>query len=254
MRQDRREFLGLGVGLAAAHLLGAGPGHERAPLAAPVQGIAFDGFPIIDPRPVASKAEALFPGKSGELMSAWRTRQFEYTWLRTLGGKYVDFWRVTEDALRFATHGLQLDLDADRRDQLMGTYLQLKAWPEVPGVIRKLKVAGLRMAFLSNFTAPMLDAALRNSGLADCFEPHLSTDRVKAFKPDPRAYRMGVEAFRLRRERIAFVASAAWDAAGAAWFGYPTLWINRLAQPEEELGVACAVGRDLNDLVDFVRP
>jgi 2-haloacid dehalogenase len=99
----------------------------------------------------------------------------------------------------------------------------------------------------------MLDAALANAGLADFFETHLSTDRVKAFKPDPRAYQMGVDAFKVRRTEILFVAAAAWDAAGAKWFGYPTLWVNRMGAPMEELGVTPdATGPDLKALIDLI--
>jgi 2-haloacid dehalogenase len=81
----------------------------------------------------------------------------------------------------------------------------------------------------------------------------ISTDRKKTFKPDPRAYQLGVEAFRLKREQIAFVASAGWDVAGARWFGYPTFWVNRTGAPPEELSVAAhGVGKDLADLVAFI--
>src|SRR5262249_18751000 len=155
------------------------------------KAIAFDGFPIIDPRPVAAAAEEMFPGRGAELMTAWRTRQFEYTWLRTLGKQYADFWHVTEDALAFAAATTKLDLPAAKRRRLMDTSLSLKAWPDVPPVLAALRKAGVRMAFLSNFTARMLDAALANAGLRDFFEPHLTTDLVKAYKPDPRAYQMG---------------------------------------------------------------
>lgn len=251
---DRREFLALGAGAMAGSVLKASsPLGEPQPRHYPIKAVAFDGFPIIDPRPVAAAAESMFPGKGTALMNAWRSRQFEYTWLRTLGGHYADFWHVTEDALRFAAQTVQVELDGAGRDRLMGTFLELKAWPDVPPVLQELKRAGLKIAFLSNFTAHMLDAGLRNAGLAEFFEPHLSTDRVKAYKPDPRAYRMGMDAFKLRREQIAFVASAGWDAAGAAWFGYPTLWVNRMNQPAEELGVApAAVGSGLADLLPFV--
>ena len=57
----------------------------------------------------------------------------------------------------------------------------------------------------------MLDAAVRNSGLEGILEPHLTTDRVNAFKPDPRAYQMGIDAFGLRREEITFAAFGGWD-------------------------------------------
>ncbi|MBL8528391.1 MAG: HAD-IA family hydrolase, partial [Burkholderiales bacterium] len=103
-----------------------------------------------------------------------------------------------------------------------------------------------------NFTPKMLDAAVRSAGLEGVFEDHLSTDRVRSYKPDPRAYQLGVDAFGLRREEIAFVASAGWDAAGAKWFGYPTIWINRMHLPAEALGVAPdATGSTLDDLVAF---
>jgi 2-haloacid dehalogenase len=99
----------------------------------------------------------------------------------------------------------------------------------------------------------MLEAGIKNASLTDIFEHVLSTDRVRTYKPDPRAYQLAIDAFKLKREEILFVAFAGWDAAGAKWFGYPTFWVNRLALPEEELGVtADATSRDLKDLVSFV--
>src|SRR5262249_47750130 len=165
-----------------------------------------------------------------------------------------DFWAVTGEALTFAAASMKLELPRARRDELMGAYLELKAWPDAPAALEAVKKAGVRMAFLSNFTARMLDAALANSGLAGYFEPHLTTDRVRVFKPDPRAYQMGPDAFALEREQILFVASASWDVAGAKWFGYPTLWLNRTGAAGEELGVVPdAVGADLKTLVEPVR-
>jgi len=108
------------------------------------------------------------------------------------------------------------------------------------------------MAFLSNFTARMLDAAIASAGLGGFFGEHLTTDRVRAFKPDPRAYQMGLDAFKLARDEIAFVASGAWDAAGAKWFGYPTVWVNRTALPTEELGVVPdAIAAGMGPVVAF---
>ena len=120
--------------------------------------------------------------------------------------------------------------------------------------IMMLTQAGLRLAFLSNMTPKMLDAAISNAGLEGAVEHRLSTDAVQAYKPDPRAYQMGVDAFRLAREQILFAAFGGWDAAGAKGFGYPTFWVNRLGLPVEELGVVPdAVGGSLTDLVTFVQ-
>jgi 2-haloacid dehalogenase len=218
------------------------------------QAIAFDAFPIFDPRPVFGLAETLFPGKGAELSNTWRTRQFEYQWLRVLSGRYADFWQTTEDGLVFAAKLLQLELTPEKRAQLMQAYLELKTWPEVPSALRLLKEAGVRLAFLSNMTAKMLEAGIKNAGLEGVFEHVLSTDQIRAYKPEPRTYQMAIDAFKLKREDILFVAFAGWDAAGAKGLGYPTFWVNRLNLPGEELGVIPdAIGQDLTDLVSFVK-
>jgi 2-haloacid dehalogenase len=220
----------------------------------PCEAIAFDAFVIFDPRPVFRLAEALFPGKGAELSAIWRTRQFEYQWLRTLAGRYADFRRTTEDALAFGARALQLELTPHKRDRLMQAYLEPSAWPDAPPALCSLKEAGFRLALLSNMTSKMLEAGVRDAGLEGVLEHVLSTDRIGAHKPDPRAYGMAMDAFGIGREAILFAAFAGWDAAGAKWFGYPTFWVNRLDVPREELGVAPdATGRDLPDLLDFVR-
>ncbi|HSD59262.1 MAG TPA: haloacid dehalogenase type II [Burkholderiales bacterium] len=219
-----------------------------------IKAVAFDAFPILDPRPVFALAEQLFPGKGNELSNAWRIRQFEYQWLRALSGHYSDFWQATEDALVFAAKMLKLDLTAEKRKELMEAYLALKAWPDVSPALQALRSAGLRLAFLSNATPKILNAGIRNSGLEGYFEHVLSTDAIKTYKPDPRAYRMGTETLGLRREEIVFAPFAGWDVAGARWFGYPTFWVNRMNLPVEELGVAPdAMGASLTELVDFVK-
>jgi 2-haloacid dehalogenase len=221
--------------------------------AARLRAVAFDAFPIFSPASVVSRADELFPDLGSALVEKWRVRQFEYGWLRALSGRYADFWQVTQDALTFAANELRISLDTGRRDALMGAFLELRPWPDVAPALASLTAAGLRLTFLSNFTAHMLEANLERSGLRSRFGPLLSTDRARTYKPDPRAYALGIEALRLRREEILFVAHAGWDAAGAKAFGYPTYWVNRLAAPQEELGAAAdQVGHDLADLVRFV--
>jgi len=248
---DRRDFLKLAVGGLAASGVLASAGVQSASKSE-VAAIVFDAFPIFDPRPVFGLAEELFPGKGAELSSAWRTRQFEYQWLRALGGRYADFWQATEDSLVFATQMLRLNLDDEKRARLMQAYLKMKAWPDVVPALGTLKQAGFRLAILSNMTAKMLNANIENAHLDGIFEEVLSTDDAQAYKPDPRAYRMAEDALGLPRREILFVPFAGWDASGAKWFGYPTFWVNRLDLPVEQLGVAPdGAGRSLSDLVRF---
>lgn len=248
---DRRAFLGLTAGAVAGTFLEPVPSCAAA-AKAHVQAVAFDAFPIFDPRPVFALAEELFPGRGTELSNVWRTRQFEYAWLRTVASRYADFWQVTEEALKFAARAVKVEMDSRRRERLMNAYLELKTWPDVPQALASLKAAGIRLAFLSNFSRRMLEAGIKNSGLSGMFEHVLSTDEVEQFKPAPRAYEMAEEAFGLKREAILFAAFAGWDAAGAKWFGFPTVWVNRLKSSAEELAVMPdATCHDLSELVTF---
>jgi 2-haloacid dehalogenase len=253
MSLNRRGFLNLTAAGIAAGLL-ASVSSTWAAKGSKLKVVAFDAFPIFDPRPVFALAEQLFPGKGAELSNAWRTRQFEYQWLRALSRQYADFWQTTEDNLLFAAELLKLDLTPQKRNQLMQAYLELKAWPDAPPALESLKDVGLRLAFLSNATPRILESGIKNSGLERVFEHVLSTDRIKTYKPDPRAYQMAIDAFGVSKEEILFVAFAGWDAAGAKSFGYTTFWVNRLNLPPERLGVAPdEVGKNMDDLVSFVK-
>jgi 2-haloacid dehalogenase len=249
---NRRNFLNIAA-LGAAAGVARSASIASATPNAKIEAVAFDGFAIFDPRPIRAVAEAQFPGKGAELTTLWRSRQFEYTWLRTLTGSYVSFWQVTQEALAFACESLQLALTAQARDRLMQAFLELNPWPDAVPALELLRSRNLRLAFLTNFTPDMLEANIRRAGLGEYFEARLSTDRVGAFKPDPRAYQMGVDHFALPRSAIAFVAFGGWDAAGAARFGFPVYWTNRLAQPAEVLGAAAGrVAPGLEALAAFV--
>lgn len=218
-----------------------------------IKAMALDAFVIFDPRPIEKRVTEIVPDKSIEFAKLWRARQFEYCWLRTVGGRYVDFWQVTDDALRYTANSLNVVLNNSKHDDLMDAYLNLSPWPDVATSLGPLRQRGIRLALLSNFTSAMLDANLKAAGLREFFEPHLTTDRVQSYKPSQQAYQMGQDAFGLQKGSIAFAASAAWDAAGAKWFGYPTVWVNRGGNSPEELDTRPdVVAGNLSGLVDFV--
>ena len=249
----RRQFLSLTASAVAGALL-EGRAASAVTTDLRVQAIAFDAFPVFDPRPVFAQAEQLFPGRGGELSNEWRTRQFEYTWLRVAAGHYADFWHVTQDALEFASNKLSLELSPEKRKKLMSAYLELKPWPDVPAALASLKQSGFRLAFLSNFTRAMLDANIESAGLAGRFEQIISTDQAKTYKPDPRAYRLGIDHLHLAKQEVVFAAFGGWDAAGAKSFGYPTFWVNRFNQAVEELGVRPdGMSTNLDGLLQFVQ-
>jgi len=245
---NRRRFLG-----AAASAFAGATARGVPALAPTIKAVAFDGFAIFDPRPVFRLAEELFPGHGEELSNQWRTRQFEYTWLRNSMHLYADFWQVTQDALNYAAQQSKLELTAGKSGQLMSAYLRMKPWSDAVAVLETLRKRGLRLALLANLTPAMMRSCVTGSGLETVFEFELSTDNVKAFKPDPAAYAMGTEAFHLQKHEILFAAFGGWDAVGARAFGYTTYWVNKEARPAEQLGItADATHSDLVSLPNFL--
>ena len=252
MLYNRRNFLGFTARVLLASTIYKVP-VATAQLSRPIRAVAFDAFPIFDPRPIFALVKQLYPDKGKEFSNLWRTRIFEYTWLLSSAGKYEDFWTCIENALVYTARQLNVDLSPANHQKLMNAFLAIKAFPDVKPVLTELKSAGIKLAFLSNMTEKMLLTGIRNSGLEGYFDEVLSTDRVRTFKPDPLAYQLAIDAFNLRREEIAFTAFANWDAIGAKWFGYPTVWINRLNfNPETLKPQPDVVGQDLNTLKHFV--
>ena len=247
----RRNFLKMVAASTVAGMMSPIPGWAKA--TSDIKAIAFDAFPIFDPRPVFGLVKQIFPQQGNQFGQLWRTRLFEYTWLLTSAGKYQDFSRCIELALDFTARDLKLTLSAEHRQQLLQAFYTLNAYPDVAAALKAYKDAGLKLAFLSNMTDKMLHAGIENAGLGAMFDYVLSTDQVKTFKPDPNAYRLGVQKLGLQPEQIAFAAFSSWDAIGAKWFGYPTVWINRLNFTPETLGPQPdRTGVDMSVLNEFV--
>jgi 2-haloacid dehalogenase len=233
MKCTRAEFVGMAVAATAGLLQPSRA--DRNVHGRQIKAIVVDAFVIFDPRPISACAEEMIPGRGTEFTKLWRSTIFQYTWLRTLGGRYKAFEDVIEDALNYTAAALQVPLAGKQRAKLAGMYRMLPPWPDARDTLEELRLRGIRLAFLSDFSASMLDANLKAAKLERHFESHLTTDLVGAFKPSPLAYRMATEKFRVPRSEVAFAAFAPWDAAGAKWFGYPTVWVNRMAAPQESL-------------------
>jgi 2-haloacid dehalogenase len=215
--------------------------------------VAFDYLVLFNPDSVISAVEQVSPGNGREFTNLWRTRQFEYSWLRSITGRYVDFSEVTDDALVYTARAMKVELTASQERRLLDAYLHLTPWPDSAGALQRLRDSGVRVITLANFSPAMLQANADHAGLTGLFEALVSTDANQTYKPDPRAYQLGVDRLQIEKGEIVFAAFGGWDAAGAKAFGYPTVWVNRVNQPLEELGIRPdRTVVDLNGLLDFV--
>jgi 2-haloacid dehalogenase len=200
----------------------------------PIRGYVFDAYGTLFDVHSVVEAGREITSDPATLSTTWRQKQLEYTWLRALMGTYVDFWAVTEAALRWAIRRLGLAATDAQVRRLMDAYLSLACFPDVKPALGRL--AGRPRAVLSNGAPAMLAAAVAASGLTPFLEHVISVDRVKTYKPSPRVYALGPETLGAPPGELLFVSSNGWDVAGAKAFGYQVCWCNRSGAPEEELG------------------
>jgi len=194
--------------------------------------LVFDAYgTLFDVHSVQRRCDEFWPGKGAVLSQAWRSKQLEYTWQRSLMGRYEPFSRVTADALAYACEALKLRCGERETKALMDEYRRLALYPDAVDAMSKIKA---RQAILTNGSPDMIDPLVAQSGLH--FDAVLSVDALKIYKPAPQVYQLAVDRLQVAREDIGFVSSNCWDALGAKSFGFQVWWINRAGAPTDGLG------------------
>ncbi|MHA1107756.1 MAG: haloacid dehalogenase type II [Alphaproteobacteria bacterium] len=195
----------------------------------------FDAYgTLLDFNSAVNRSRDRLGGKADALADLWRRKQLEYTWLRSLMNRYVDFWQVTIDALEYSLAAVGID-DAPLRDDLMALYREIAPYPEAAATLQTLKDSGMPTAILSNGSPDMLASAVRGAGLDDLLDDIISVHPAGIYKPHPSVYQLAVDGLGIEAGRICFQSANAWDIAGAASFGFRPVWINRAGQPPERL-------------------
>lgn len=202
-----------------------------------IQAYIFDAYgTLFDVHAAVRRhAEAIGPA-SRRLSEIWRTKQLEYTWVRSLMGRRRDFWSLTVDALDYAI-AVAAPESAAAKPALLEAYRELDAYPEVRSVLAALKPAA-RLAILSNGSPEMLETAVDSAGLGDLLDAVISVEAAGIFKTAPAAYDLVGETLGVSGTNVSFQSSNRWDIAGAAAYGFRTVWINRSGQPDEYTDLA----------------
>lgn len=218
----------------------------------------FDAYGTLFDVNAAARVAAQDPGFAAlgaiwpQVARDWRAKQLQYTWLRTVADCHCDFWQVTQDGLDWALEAAGLDNPA-LRERLLGLYRELPAFAEVPAMLATLRAREMRCAILSNGTPDMLASAVRSAGIADLLDAVLSVETVGVFKPAAAVYDLVGARFGCASDQVLFVSSNGWDAAGAAGYGFRTVWVNRAGDPMDRLYAAPAhVIPDLTTIPDLI--
>jgi 2-haloacid dehalogenase len=195
---------------------------------AEVRAAIFDAYGTLLDVHAAMSRHAHRIGPDWQRLSAdWRTKQLEYSWVRSLAGPshHRDFWQLTAEALAVtcARHGVA---DPALQADILAAYRVLDAYPEVKLTLARLQAMGIACAILSNGEPAMLADAVQSAGIAGLLDDVLSVEAVGVFKPDPRVYQLAVDRFGLAPGEMAFLSSNPWDAFGARAFGFQVFRVN----------------------------
>jgi 2-haloacid dehalogenase len=201
-----------------------------------IKAVVFDAYgTLYDIQSVAEVTEQAFPGYGEIITQIWRIKQLEYTWLRSLMRAYEDFSVVTRESLAYTLRCLGLQHDAQVFERIMEKYLHLDLYPDAAATLAAMK--SRKLAILSNGSPAMLNALVRNSGLADVLDATISVDAQKIFKPHREAYALIESTLGVQPDDVLFVSSNPWDACGAKAFGLKVAWIERVTP--EAMALAC---------------
>lgn len=218
----------------------------------------FDAYGTLFDVDAAARNVAKEPGQSqlaavwGTLSKDWRAKQLEYTWLRAVGARHISFWQVTQDALDWAMENNGLH-DNALRAKLLAVYKECPAFPEVAAMLKKLREKDVNIAILSNGSPDMLVPAVRSSGIGEYLDDVLSVDEAGVFKPHANVYDLVWDRFDVPQTEVLFASSNGWDAAGAAGYGFATVWVNRTGAPQDRLwATPHRTLKDLKTIPDLV--
>jgi 2-haloacid dehalogenase len=214
----------------------------------------FDAYgTLFDVHAAVARHVGTIGAEKGRILSeTWRQKQLEYAWVRALAGRYRDFAALTEEALDWALARVAPE-HSRLKPALLEAYRKLDAYPEVRGVLSRLKAAGARIAILSNGTPDMVGSAVQSAEIVDLVDTIISVDALATYKTDPRVYALAVRELGVPPTAISFQSSNRWDVAGAVAFGLRTIWINRSGQPDEYRDLQpYAVYPTLEGLLDLV--
>jgi 2-haloacid dehalogenase len=227
-----------------------------------IKAVVFDAYgTLFDVYAIGALAEQLYPGQGAAISVLWRDKQIDYTRLITMSDPhrpegsrhYQSFWELTRLALDYTLARFKLDAKPDNIAALMGQYAKLTPFPENLGVLQRLKERGITTAILSNGSPEMLNTAVTHAGMSELIDHIISVDPLRLFKTSHEAYGLVQHTIPVKAEEILFVSSNGWDALGATWFGFTTLWVNRQQLPFETIGPKPThTGHDLTRVLDVL--
>jgi 2-haloacid dehalogenase len=201
--------------------------------------MAFIGFDVygtlVDPLGMDGPLREHIGDLAERFAATWRERQIDWTFRRSLMGRYVDFDVVTRDAFRATAATLGVDLRTAEAG-LLDVYRRLPAFADAAEGLIRLAEGGHRLVAFSNGVAATLRGLLTHARLMPPLSDVVSVDEVRTYKPSPVVYQHLVARGGLSADRTWLVSSNAWDVLGAKSAGLRAAWLRRSPRPQWDGG------------------
>ena len=143
----------------------------------------------------------------------------------------VDEYRPYRDVLSRTLRAAMLLHGLEYRDEdgeaLIAAIADFQPFPEVPGVLRRLKAGGYKLAILSNSEDDLIQYSVENIGVE--FDHVVTAEQAGAYKPLPQAFEHLMSVIGRRPEQIVHTAQG-WDYDIIPTKRYPGMrrvWVNR---------------------------
>ena len=211
--------------------------------------LAFDvNETLLDLRALDAPFAAAFGDAS--LRPLWFSIMLQVAFVGGLTGSYTDFTTAQRSALAIVATRQKVTVSAEQSDAILNGMRTLPPHPEVRAAMERL-TKKFRLVALTNSTAEVAEAQLRNAGLRDLLEVAYSADTVRKLKPAPEPYRMVAERSGVPIGEVRLIAAHGWDIEGALAAGCRAAFVARPgaalyphgAQPD-------VIGADLNAVAD----
>ena len=187
--------------------------------------LAFDvNETLLDLRALDAPFTAAFGDAS--LRPLWFSIMLQIAFVGGLTGSYTDFTAAQRSALAIIGTRQKVTLSAEQTDAIIDGMKTLPPHPEVRAALERLH-GRYRLVALTNSTADVAEAQLRNSGLRDLLEAVYSADSVKQLKPAPAPYRMVAERSGVPIADVRLIAAHGWDIEGALSAGCRAAFVAR---------------------------
>jgi 2-haloacid dehalogenase len=198
-----------------------------------IRAYAFDAYGTLFDVHAAIARHKDAVGEDADAFSAlWRAKQLEYSWVRTLMGRYTDFWTLTQEALDYALARFP-HVDNALRPKLLDAYWRLEAYPDVVPTLTKLRHMGHTLAIFTNGTLEMAEAAANASAVLPLIDMIVSVEDLRRYKTSPEVYENLCQRLDMKPSEVCLVSSNRWDIAGGTAYGLRTIWVNRTGFPDE---------------------